>query len=173
MKKNKENRLTHWMAENGINILRVSIGITFLWFGFIKYFPGFSPIEDLALRTINVLTFNFFTENTMAKGLASLECVIGLGLISGKFLRLTLILLIVQLIGAVSPLFIFTSDVFKVIPIVPTLDGQYIIKDIIIISAAILIGSSVRGGKMIADPQVANAARKLEEEKLKIENREV
>jgi len=169
MSAKKENFVTHWMAENGIAFLRISIGIIFLWFGFIKYFPGLSPIEDLALRTTRVLTFNLFSDGGMAKGLATLECLIGIGLITGKFLRTTLLLLLLQLIGAISPVFIFTSEVFKIIPVVPTLAGQYIIKDIIIISAGILIGGTVRGGKMIADPEVAEKARRMENKKLRDE----
>lgn len=171
MTANKENILTHWMAENGIAFLRISIGIIFLWFGFIKYFPGLSPIEDLALRTTKALTFNLFSDDAMAKGLATLECLIGIGLITGKFLRVTLLLLLFQLIGAISPLFIFTSEVFKIIPIVPTLAGQYIIKDIVLISAGILIGGTVRGGKMIADPEVAEKAKKVEDKKLDAETK--
>lgn len=171
MATNKDNKVTHWMADNGIPFLRISIGIIFLWFGFIKYFPGLSPIEDLALRTTKVLTFNLFSKNGMAIGLATLECLIGIGLITGRFLRATLFLLLLQLVGAISPVFIFPSEVFKIIPVVPTLAGQYIIKDIIIISAGILIGSTVRGGKMIADPEIAERAKKAEEEKLDAESR--
>lgn len=164
-----DKKLTHWMADNGIHLLRISIGIIFLWFGIIKYFPGLSPIEDLALRTVKVLTFNLFSDRGMAFGLATLECLIGIGLIAGKFLRITLVLLLLQLAGAISPLFIFTAEVFKIIPIVPTLAGQYIIKDIIIISAGILIGATVRGGKMIADPAIAERAKKAEDEKIATE----
>ncbi len=171
MSAKKENIVTHWMAENGIGLLRISIGIVFLWFGFIKYFPGLSPIEDLALRTTRVLTFNLFSDDAMAKGLATLECLIGIGLITGKFLRATLLLLLLQLIGAISPVFIFTTEVFKIIPVVPTLAGQYIIKDIIIISAGFLIGSTVRGGKMIADPEVAEKAKRIENKKLDNEDK--
>ncbi len=168
---NKDNKVTHWMSNNGIAFLRISIGIIFLWFGFIKYFPGLSPIENLALRTTRVLTFDMFSDNAMAKGLATLECLIGIGLISGKFLRATLLLLLLQLIGAISPVFVFPSEVFKIIPFVPTLAGQYIIKDIIIISAGILIGGTVRGGKMIADPEIADRAKKIENEKMDEENK--
>ncbi len=171
MAANKDSRLTHWMAANGIAFLRISIGIIFFWFGFIKYFPGLSPIEDLALRTTKVLTFDLFSDNAMAIGLATLECLIGIGLLTGKFLRSTLLLLLLQLVGAISPVFIFPKEVFKIIPIVPTLAGQYIIKDIIIISAGILIGGTVRGGKMIADPDIAQKAKQVENKKLDDENR--
>ncbi len=165
-----DNKLAHWMADYGIAFLRISIGIIFLWFGLIKYFPGLSPIEGLALRTTRVLTFNLFSDDAMAKGLATLECLIGFGLVTGKFLRATLLLLLLQLIGAISPVFIFTTEVFKITPIVPTLAGQYIIKDIVLISAGILIGGTVRGGKMIADPEVAEKAKRVENKKLIDEN---
>lgn len=170
MSANKEDKLTHWMAENGIAFLRISIGIIFLWFGVIKYFPGLSPIEDLALRTTKFLSFNLFSDNAMAIGLATLECLIGIGLITGKLLRVTLLLLLLQLVGAISPVFIFPGEVFKIIPIVPTLPGQYIIKDIVLISAGILIGGTVRGGKMIADPEIAEKAKEVEDRKLEEES---
>lgn len=162
-----DNKFAHWMADNGIAFLRISVGIIFLWFGFIKYFPGLSSIEDLAIRTTRVLTFNLFSDRGMAIGLATLECLIGIGLLTGKFLRAILLLLLLQLIGAISPVFIFPHEVFKIIPIVPTLAGQYIIKDIIIISAGILIGGSVRGGKMISDPIIAEKAKQEEDKSLK------
>ena len=171
MSVNKEKEITHWMAENGVPFLRISIGIVFLWFGFIKYFPGLSSIEELALRTTKVLTFNIFSANTMVKGLATLECLIGIGLVTGKFLRATLVLLLFQLVGAISPIFLFPSDTFKIIPLVPTLAGQYIIKDIILISAGILIGGTVRGGKMIADPGVAEKAKNIENKKINNESK--
>ena len=154
------------MADHGISFLRISIGIIFLWFGLLKYFPGLSPMEDLSVNTIRVLTFNLFSNRAMAVGLATLECLIGIGLLTTKFFRGTLILLIIQLVGAVSPVFIFPNEVFTIIPIAPTLAGQYIIKDLVLISAGILLGGTVRGGKMIADPSVANQAKKVEEEKL-------
>lgn len=169
MSNNTDNKLTHWMAENGIVLLRISIGIIFLWFGFIKYFPGLSPVEGLAMRTTKVLTFGLFSDNAMGAGLATLECLIGIGLLTGKFLRATLLLLLLQLVGAISPVFLFPAEVFNIIPVVPTLAGQYIIKDIVIISAGILIGGSVRGGKMIADPVVAQKAKQVEDKKLEEE----
>ena len=50
-------RITNWMARYGILLLRISVGIVFFWFGFLKFFPGLSPAQDLATRTIDVLTF--------------------------------------------------------------------------------------------------------------------
>ena len=44
--------MTSWMSANGVLILRVSLGVVFLWFGFLKFFPGVSPAQNLAGDTI-------------------------------------------------------------------------------------------------------------------------
>ena len=49
--------VTDWLARHGIAILRVGLGVIFLWFGVLKFLPGRSPVEDLAGRTIEILTF--------------------------------------------------------------------------------------------------------------------
>ena len=166
MTSKKEKKITHWMASHGIDFLRVSLGIIFIWFGFLKYFPGLSPIEDLAVRTTKVLTFGLFSDKITYIGLATLECLIGVGLLTWKYLKITLILLLFQMIGTIAPVFVFPGEVFNIIPIVPTLEGQYIIKNLIIISAAVVIGGTVRGGALVADPETAEKAKEIEEKKL-------
>src|SRR5689334_22677273 len=89
-------RLTNWMARHGITLLRISLGIVFFWFGVLKFFPNLSPAQDLAERTISTLSFGLVTPNISLPVLAAWECLIGLGLISGKFMRATLLLLFVQ-----------------------------------------------------------------------------
>src|SRR6185503_10612144 len=49
-------RLTRWMAHNGLTLLRISLGLVFFWFGFLKFFPGMSPADDLAARTIETIS---------------------------------------------------------------------------------------------------------------------
>lgn len=156
-------RLTHWMARHGVAILRVALGVVFFWFGVLKFFPGLSPAQGLAVKTIEVLTFGLIPNNVSLILLATLECVIGLGLISGKFTRLILLLLAFQMVGAASPLFIFPGEAFLRIPYAPTLEGQYIIKNIVLISAGLVIGATVRGGGLVADPAAARRGREAEE----------
>lgn len=148
-----DSRLTHWMARHGIVFLRVALGVVFIWFGFLKFFPGLSPAQTLAIDTINVLTFGLVPAGAAIILLASLECLIGLGLVSGKFMRLTLLLLAFQMIGAASPLVIFPGEAFAVFPYAPTLEGQYIIKNLVLVSAGIVIGATVRGGCLTADAE--------------------
>lgn len=133
--------------------LRQSLGIIFLWFGALKFFPGLSPAEGLAERTIATLTFGALSNMTALMILAIWECLIGIGLITGIALRATLLLLWVQMLGTVTPLFLFPHEVFTVIPIAPTLEGQYIFKNIVLVSAGLVIGATVRGGRVVAEPE--------------------
>lgn len=144
--------ITKWMARYGVVLLRIALGIIFFWFGFLKFFPGMSPAEDLAVRTISKLSFNLIPENVSILILATWECLIGLGLLSGKFLRATLLLLLLQMVGAATPIMIFPQEVFTAIPYAPTLEGQYIIKNLVLVSAGLVIGATVRGGRVVADP---------------------
>jgi uncharacterized membrane protein YphA (DoxX/SURF4 family) len=141
------------MAEYGVLLLRISLGIVFLWFGVLKFFPGLSPAESLASRTIEVLTAGKITPNISLPVLAIWESLIGMGLITGKFLRATLLLLYLQMLGTLMPVLFFPNETFTAIPYAPTLEGQYIIKNLVLISAGIVIGATVRGGKVISEPQ--------------------
>ena len=138
-----DQKIRVWMKQFGILSLRISLGIVFFWFGVLKFFPDMSPAEDLARQTFEILTFGLVPPNLAIKVLATWECAIGLGLLIGKYMRVVLILLVLQMVGAMSPIFLFPEKVFAQIPWVPTLEGQYIIKNLVVISAAIVLGSKV------------------------------
>ncbi|HET9344051.1 MAG TPA: DoxX family protein [Candidatus Eremiobacteraceae bacterium] len=142
--------ITRWMARSGLTLLRVSLGIVFLWFGALKFFPHMSPAETLAGKTIGVLSFGHIGPSVSLPILAVWECLIGVGLLTGAVPRLTLLLLYAQMIGTLLPLFFFPKETFSVIPFAPTLEGQYIIKNIVLISAGIVIGATVRGGRLVS-----------------------
>lgn len=146
-------RLTRWMARHGVKALRVSLGLVFLWFGSLKFFPGLSPAESLATTTIGMLTFGLVSPAMSIPVLALWECLIGLGLITDRFMRATLLLLLMQMLGAVSPLFFLPDETFTRFPYAPTLEDQYIIKNIVLVAAAIVIGATVRGGHLTSDPE--------------------
>jgi uncharacterized membrane protein YphA (DoxX/SURF4 family) len=157
-------RITRWMARYGVTLLRVAVGVVFVWFGALKYFPGLSPAQELALRTIDVMTFGLIPQGASIVLLATLECVIGLGLIFGRFLRLVLLLLAFQMVGAVAPLVLFPDETFAVFPYAPTLEGQYIIKNAVFVSAGLVVGATVRGGRLVAHPEAARRAQEVEEQ---------
>lgn len=144
--------ITTWMARHGVRLLRVSLGVVFFWFGVLKFFPGLSPATELAVRTIDVLTFGTVPRGVAINVLAAWECAIGLGLLFGVAMRATLLLLFVQMLGTITPIFLFPELVFTRVPYAPTLEGQYIIKNVVLISAGIVIGATVRGGRLVAEP---------------------
>ena len=142
-----DRRVTRWMAEYGVTMLRWSIGLIFIWFGALKLVPGMSPADQIATDTTMALTFGLLSEDVARLALASLELVIGLGLLVGRFLRVTLLLLFLQMAGTLTPLVIFPEKIWSAFPFVLTLEGQYIIKNAVLISAGFVIGSTVRGGR--------------------------
>lgn len=145
-------RVTTWMARYGVTLTRVALGVVFLWFGAIKLVPGWSPAAGLAARTIEQLTFGVVGAGVGLPLLAVWESLIGLGLITGRFLRFTLLLLFVQMPGTMLPLLFFPGETFVAFPHAPTLEGQYIIKNIVLVGAAIVVGATVRGGRLRAEP---------------------
>ena len=137
--------ITLYMANYGLTILRLGLGVVFLWFGILKFFPGASPAESLVRNTVY-----FINPDIFIPVLAVWESLIGLGLIFGKFMRFTLLLLFLQMPGTILPLFILPDVVWTKFPFVLTLEGQYIIKNLVLIGAGLVLGGTVRGGKMTA-----------------------
>jgi len=146
-----ETRLTTWLVNNSLTLLRVSLGAIFLGFGLLKFFPNLSPAQDLVTRTTEVLSFGLVPAGMGIVMVATLECLIGLGLISGRYLRTTLLLLGFQMVGAMSPLLLFTGELFAGPYHAPTLEAQYIIKDIVLISAGLVLGATLHGGRIVSE----------------------
>ena len=145
-------RITSWMARHGVTITRVALGVVFLWFGVIKFVPGWSPAADLAVRTIDRLTLGLVKPQIALPALAAWESLIGIGLLSGRYLRATLALLFLQMPGTVLPLVFFARESFTAFPHAPTLEGQYIIKNLVLVAAALVVGATVRGGQLSSAP---------------------
>lgn len=139
-----DRRLTQWMARYSLTLMRIALGIIFFWFGALKLIPGLSPAEELVRETVF-----FIDPNIFQPVLAIWEMAIGIGLISGQFMRLTLLLLFLQMPGTALPIVVLPKAVFTVFPFGLTLEGQYIVKNLALITAAIVLGSTVRGGRIV------------------------
>jgi len=142
-----DRAITNWMARYGMIIMRVGLGIIFFWFGALKLVPGLSPAEDLVRNTIY-----FINPDVFLPILAIWEMAIGLGLIFGLFMRLTLLLLFLQMPGTALPIFVLPEVVWTSFPFGLTLEGQYIIKNLALIGAALVLGGTVRGGRLVPEP---------------------
>ncbi|VAW32789.1 FIG01041504: hypothetical protein [hydrothermal vent metagenome] len=142
-----DRKITHWMAQYGMTVLRIGLGIIFFWFGALKLVPGLSPAEALVRNTTYFVNPDWFLPI-----LAIWEMAIGLGLILGKFMRLTLLLLFLQMPGTALPLLILPDAVWTQFPYGLTLEGQYIVKNLVLIGAGLVLGGTVRGGRLEPEP---------------------
>jgi uncharacterized membrane protein YkgB len=144
--------ITGWMARHGVTFARVSLGIVFLWFGGLKLFPGLSPAEELAGKTIHALTAGLIDPALAVRSVGLWECLLGAGLLTGWMLRLTLYSLFLHMAGTTTPILLFPGEVFAKFPYAMTFEGQYIMKNMVLVSAAIVVGATLRGGALVAEP---------------------
>lgn len=134
----QSTKVAGWLERQSVDILRVSLGLVFLAFGVLKFFPGASPAEDLVIRTIDRLTLGVVGGEAALLITAVLECFIGITLITGKLLRAGLVVLGMSLVGILSPLVLFFGDLF---PGTPTLEAQYVFKDIVLAAAGLVVAA--------------------------------
>lgn len=137
-----DRRIAGLMGKIGLPALRISLGIIFIWFGILKTI-GLSPAEGLVLATVDWMPL--FSAETWLFIIGCWEVAIGICFLFKPTLRIAIGLLALQMAGTFLPLFILTEITFQAghFPYAPTMEGQYIIKNLLIISAAIVVGGSV------------------------------
>jgi len=134
-----DRTIAGWMRRHGTRLLRVSLGIIFIWFGALKLFEGLSPAESLVRSTVYWIDPDLFIPI-----LGVWEILIGLGLLVRPLIRGAIFLLFLQMPGTMLPLVLLPEVCFTQIPFGLTLEGQYIIKNLVLISAALVVGGTVR-----------------------------
>lgn len=139
-----EGMLKAFLERWSVPALRVALGVVFVAFGVIKFFPGVSPVESLVEATWGVLTFGIVGGQLAMILTAVIETVAGLALISGVFARFGLVMLAVAFVGILSPLVFFPGELFTAAG--PTLLGQYVLKNVVLIAAALVVASRVLRG---------------------------
>jgi putative oxidoreductase len=142
--------ITRLLARYSVELLRISLGLVFLGFGGLKFFPGLSPAADLAGETMEKLTLGLIPGGVGIVLVAMVETAIGFFLITGKYLRLGLALLGVAMVGILSPLVLLPDELFAR-PYEPTLEGQYVLKDIVLLAAGLVVAASVKLGHSVTD----------------------
>jgi putative oxidoreductase len=140
-----EAMLKAFLERWSIPALRVALGAVFVAFGVLKFFPGASPLEPLVEATWGVLTFGIVGGQLALVLTAIIETVAGLALISGVFARFGLVMLAIAFVGILSPLVFFPGELFTAGG--PTLLGQYVLKNVVLIAAALVVASRVLRGR--------------------------
>ncbi len=139
----RRHQLRRFLASHNDRLLRLSVCMVFVWFGALKLFPGLSPAETLAGKTIQIMSFGWVPPSLSVPVLGFVEILIGLGLLCRRFLRLTAMFLLLHMIGAAAPVLLLPEQVFVRVPFVLTLEGQYIFKNLVIVTVGIAIGSTM------------------------------
>ena len=124
-----KNRLTN------NHVIAITVGLVYIWFGILKFFPQLSPAEELAKGTINALTIGLVSSNISYLVLAIWEVSVGILLILNFYRRAAILLALVHLVFTFTPFFIFPEQLFPQAPLGLSIVGQYIIKNIVIIGA--------------------------------------
>jgi len=123
----------------------------FLGFGLLKFFPGVSPAESLVTATTDKLTFGLVPGHTALVVIAALECFVGLCMVAKRWMRRAIWLLALEFVGILSPLALLPGRLFSGPHYAPTLEGQYVLKDLILAAAGMVIAAATfRGGRLAA-----------------------
>ncbi len=133
-----DERIAGWMARYGMPMLRYSLAMVFIWFGALKVF-AISPAYELVKETVY-----WFDAESFVPVLGVWEVLIGIGLLFRPLIRAALLLLFLQMPGTVLPLILLPEACWDPFPYGLTLEGQYIIKNLVLIAAAVTVGGTVR-----------------------------
>lgn len=146
-----DRRVTDFLDRYGVLALRIALGVIYIWFGALKVI-GRSPVEDLVRDTVFFLPDGQY----IVYGMGAWEIVIGLGLLFPVALRLTLAMLWLQLGGTFLALVVLPDQCFQDYnPLLLTTTGEFVVKNIVLITAGLVIGSTVRGSarrKLAGEP---------------------
>lgn len=138
-----------WLQEHAITLARIVLGIIFFWFGILKFFPGLSPAEAIAGETIELISFGLIPPSVSLPLLAAWETLIGIGFITGRFPRLTVLIMLAQMAGTMSPLVVLPEATYTRFPYALTLEGQYIVKNLALIGIALIVWAAGSRGRVV------------------------
>jgi putative oxidoreductase len=140
-----EAGLKAFLQRWSVPALRVALGAVFAVFGALKLIPGASPVEALVMQTWEKLTLGIVGGQTAMIATAVIEVAAGVLLIAGRgFARIGLVVLAFAYVGILSPLVLLPAEVWSTAG--PTLTGQYILKNAVLIAAALVVAAHVLRG---------------------------
>jgi uncharacterized membrane protein YkgB len=136
-----EEKIFRAFNKYGHKVHRLSLGFIFIWYGLLKPF-GAKTTTSLLAHTIY-----FFPPEFVLPILGWWEVAIGICLICRPLVKLSIILQFIRIPGTILALFIHPEVCFVHIPFVPSPEGQYLIKDIVILFAGIAIAGTIYNEK--------------------------
>jgi putative oxidoreductase len=126
------------LGRMGIPLLRISLGIVFIWFGVLKI-TGETPVTELVAKTVYWVDPDWFVPF-----LGVIELLVGIGLLFNRALRVVLFLFIGQMLGTFLVLVLEPQVAFQDgNPFLLTVEGEFVIKNLVLLSAGLVVGSHV------------------------------
>ncbi len=154
-----QTAIDRWLERYSIDVLRVAMGVVILAFGVLKYFPGISPAQGIVVAVNRILTFGLMPDHVTLILFATVESIIGLSLITGWGLRMVIYPLAAWAVAILSPLALLTAQLFSGPYHAPTLMGQYVVKDIILLAAVLVVAMQVRRSARLARLRASPVAK--------------
>lgn len=133
--------IINFFKRISLSVERLAIFIVFFWFGILKV-VGLSPASDLVQRLFEQ-TIHFMSFNTFLISFGIFECIIGILFLLRGFERIVIPFLFIHMITTFGPLIFLRQETWQGF-LVPTLEGQYIIKNVLIIACAVVIASNLK-----------------------------
>ncbi|MBA3389226.1 MAG: DoxX family membrane protein [Actinomycetota bacterium] len=134
-----DERVIRLLSRYGILFLRVSLGLTFIWFGALKVFDV-SPVAELVAGTVYWVPSALFVPF-----LGMWEILVGIGLLSGRLLRVTLLFFLMQMAGTFLVLLVKPEVAFQGYNLLLlTTEGEFVIKNLVLISGGLVVGSTIQ-----------------------------
>ena len=117
------------------HLIRLSLGLIYFHFGFLKFYPDLSPAEVIASYTAQHMTLFSLESVSVLRIIAILEVVIGLGFLFNVCLRWIGLLFFFHMGATFVPMVMLPEFAFKIAPLAPTIEGQYVLKNLVLIAA--------------------------------------
>ncbi len=136
-----DTKIIHTLRTVSLPLARFAIFLVFFWFGILKV-VGASPASPMVLELLH-RTMSFMNPDIFLVGFGLFEMLIGLAFLIKGLERLAIALLAVHLFTTILPLFLMTTFTWSA-PFIPTLEGQYIIKNILIMAVAVGIAAHLK-----------------------------
>ena len=128
-----DHRVIEFTRAYSIPLLRMTLGLVFVWFGLLKVF-GYSPVADLVIKTAY-----FLPPNVAVVGIGILETIIGLGLLTGLAMRVTLLLFFLQMCSTF--LAVVTRPELLLQngnPLLLSIYGEFLLKNFVLLAAGLV-----------------------------------
>lgn len=134
-----------WMRRHGPLVLHGGLAVVFVWFGALKLWEA-SPADELVRRTVYWVSPDFFMPV-----LGVWEIAIGVCLAFPRLLRVGIALLFLQMPGTFLPMVLLPEVCWAKFPFVLTMEGQYIVKNLVIIGAALVLGGQLHAARVASE----------------------